>query len=110
MWAVSHTGRKLVPWRKSARASSLCQEAVAAAMAEFAGSVQLASYTKSSALKRVGVSANSSSRDLFPDHSQIVEQFARAPFPHTGFRVSVRRQMTRFGLLGRRAELENGSR
>jgi hypothetical protein len=43
MWAVSHTGRRLVPWRKSARASLLCQEAVAAAMAEFAGSAQLAS-------------------------------------------------------------------
>src|SRR5271165_2488905 len=43
MWAVSHTGRKSVPWRKSARASSLCQEGRAAAMAEFGRSVQLAS-------------------------------------------------------------------
>src|SRR5260370_42021900 len=37
------TGRETVLWRKSARASSLCQEPDAAAMPEFAGSVQLAS-------------------------------------------------------------------
>ncbi len=36
-----YTGRKTVLWRKSARASSLCQEAGAAAMAELGGSVQL---------------------------------------------------------------------
>src|SRR5216684_3896460 len=36
-----YTGRETVLWRKSARASSLCQEPDAAAMPEFAGSVQL---------------------------------------------------------------------
>jgi hypothetical protein len=36
-----YTGRKTVLWRKSARASSLCQEPDAAAMADFGGSVQL---------------------------------------------------------------------
>ena len=42
----THVGRCYtvnVPWRKSARASSLCQEAGVAAMAELGGSVQLSS-------------------------------------------------------------------
>jgi hypothetical protein len=40
MWAVFHTGANC-PWRKSARASLLCQEAGVWAMAELGGSVQL---------------------------------------------------------------------
>src|SRR5271168_3545570 len=42
MWAVFHTGQN-TPWRKSARASSLCQERVQGAMPDLGRGVELSS-------------------------------------------------------------------
>jgi hypothetical protein len=68
-------GRKKVPCRKSTRASLLCQEAAAAAIPEFIGSVQLASCGHLDGINSAADQLNSESADVL-DY-QAAEDLAR---------------------------------